>query len=80
MKNILGIILIIAGIAVFIQGLNRKDSLAGRAAEAGASIANSVDGGARQPKHVVYMVVGGILVLVGAGVMARRGPTTVTNR
>lgn len=80
MKNILGIILIIAGIAVFIQGLNRKDSLAGRAAEAGTNIANTVDGGARQPKHVVYMVVGGILVLVGAGVMVRRGPTVVTTR
>jgi uncharacterized membrane protein YkgB len=76
MKNIIGIIVIIAGIAVFIQGLNRKDSLAGRAADAGTSIANTVDG-ARQPKHVVYMVVGGLLVLVGAGVMARRGTTVV---
>lgn len=77
MKNILGVILIIAGIAVFIQGWNRKDSLVGRAAGAGASLANTVDGGARQPRHVVYMVVGGVLVLVGAGVMARRGPATV---
>jgi hypothetical protein len=73
MKNIIGIVLIIAGIFVFIQGLNRKDSLVGRASEAGTSIANSVDGGARQPKHVIYMVVGGALVLVGVGAMARRG-------
>jgi len=72
MKNILGIILIIAGIAVFIQGLNRRDSLAGAAGEVGTNIQNAVDGGARQPKHVVYMVVGGVLVVVGVGVMAKR--------
>jgi uncharacterized membrane protein YidH (DUF202 family) len=75
MKNILGLILIIAGIAVFIMGLNRRDSVAGQAAEAGTSLANAVDGGARQPQHVVYMIVGGVLVLVGVGVMAKRsGP------
>lgn len=73
MKNIIGIVLIIAGIFVFIQGWNRKDSLVGQASEAGTSIANSVDGGSRQPKHVIYMVVGGALVVVGIGAMARRG-------
>lgn len=72
MKTILGIILIVAGIAVFIQGLNRKDSIAGEAAEIGTNIANAVDGGARQPDHIVYMVVGGALVVVGAGVLAKR--------
>ena len=59
MKTIIGIVLIIAGIALFFQGLNRKDSLAGQAAEAGTSIANSIDGGTRTPKHVGYMVGGG---------------------
>ena len=77
MKNILGIILIIAGIAVFIQGLNRKDSLVGQAASAGTNIANSIDGGARQPRHVVYMIVGGALVVIGVGAMARRSPPPV---
>jgi hypothetical protein len=77
MKTIIGIVLIIAGIALFFQGLNRKDSLAGRAATAGTQIANSVDGGARTPRHVGYMVGGGVLVLVGIGVMARRGPRSV---
>ena len=77
MKIIIGLVLIIAGVALFFQGLNRKDSLVGRAAEAGTSIANSVDGGARQPKHVMYMIGGGVLVLVGIGVMSRRGPTAV---
>ena len=72
MKNIIGIILIIAGVAVFILGLNRRDSLAGQAAEATTSVANAIDGGARQPRHIVYMVVGGVLVLVGVGVMAKR--------
>jgi hypothetical protein len=77
MKTILGIALIIGGIALFFAGLNRKDSLAGQAATAGTSIANSIDGGARTPRHVGYMVGGGALVLVGIGVMARRGPRSV---
>ena len=77
MKTILGLILIVAGIALFFQGLNRKDSLVGRAATTGTAIANSVDGGARTPKHVGYMVGGGVLVLVGIGVMARRGVRAV---
>ena len=77
MKTIIGIVLIIAGIALFLQGLNRKDSLAGQAATAGTSIANSVDGGTRTPKHVGYMVGGGALVVVGVVLMARRGPRSV---
>ena len=77
MKSIIGIVLIIAGIALFFQGFNRKDSLVGRASEAGTSIANSVDGGTRTPKHVIYMVGGGALVLVGIVAMSRRGRTSV---
>jgi hypothetical protein len=77
MKTIIGLVLIIAGIAVFFQGLNRKDSLAGHAATAGTSIANSIDGGARTPQHVAYMVGGGALVLVGIAVMSRRGARTM---
>ena len=73
MKTILGLALIIGGIALFFAGLNRKDSLAGETASAATSIANSIDGGARTPRHVGYMVGGGALVLVGIGVMARRG-------
>lgn len=77
MKTILGLVLIIAGIALFFQGLNRKDSLVGRASEAGTNIANSIDGGTRTPKHVGYMVGGGALVLVGIVVMSRRGPRSI---
>jgi hypothetical protein len=77
MKTIIGLLLIVAGIALFVQGLNRKDSLVGRAATTGTSIANSVDGGVRTPRHVGYMVGGGVLVLVGAVVMARRGSRAV---
>jgi hypothetical protein len=77
MKTIIGLVLIVAGIALFFQGLNRKDSLAGQAATASTSIANSIDGGSRTPKHVGFMVGGGVLVLVGIGVMVRRGPRGV---
>jgi len=72
MKNIIGIILIALGIFLFVQGLNRKDSLVGAASTAGTSVANAVDGGARQPKHVVYMVGGGVLAIVGVAVMVRK--------
>jgi len=77
MKTIIGLVLIIGGIALFIQGWNRKDSIAGKAAEAGTSIANTVDGGSRTTKHMGYMVGGAVLVVVGAAVMARRGPRAV---
>lgn len=73
MKTIIAIVLIIAGVAVFAQGLNRKDSIAGNMSEAGTKMANAMDGGARQPKHIIYMVVGGVLVVAGIGMVARRG-------
>ncbi len=72
MKNIIGIILIALGAFLFVQGLNRKDSVAGAASEAGTEIANAVDGGARTPKHVVYMVGGGVLAAVGVVILFRR--------
>ncbi len=77
MKTLIGIVLIVAGAIIFFQGLSRKDSLAGEAATAGAKIANSIDGGARTPRHVGYMVAGGVLVLVGVGVIARRTPPAI---
>src|SRR5688572_3194129 len=72
MKNIIGIILIALGIFLFVQGLNRQDSVAGAAASVGTDVANAVDGGARQPKHVMYMVGGGILAIIGVAVMVRK--------
>jgi hypothetical protein len=72
MKNIIGIILIALGIFLFVQGLNRQDSIAGAAGEVGTEVANAVDGGSRQPKHVMYMVGGGILAVIGVAVMVRK--------
>lgn len=70
MKAILGIVLIVAGVALFISGLNRRDSIAGQADKAVTSIANNVDGGARTTRHLGYMIGGGAMVLAGIGVMA----------
>ena len=75
MKRIIGIVFIVLGLVVFFQGLNRKNSLVGEASETGTRIANSVDGGARTPKHVVYMIVGGVLTVVGLGMTFSRGPS-----
>jgi uncharacterized membrane protein YidH (DUF202 family) len=74
MKNIISIIIIAVGIFVFVQGLNRKDSVVGAASTVGTDVANAVDGGARTPKHVIYMVVGGVLVVVGIAGLARKSP------
>lgn len=72
MKTILGLIILVAGIALFMQGLNRKDSLAGGLDKAGTKIANSVDGGTRTTKHMGYMVGGGALALAGIAIAASR--------
>ena len=71
MNRIVGIALIVIGAIVFMMGFNRKNSLVGEAASVGTNVANSVDGGARTPKHVGYMIVGGLLVVAGIGVTAR---------
>ena len=70
MRSTVGILLVIVGIVLFVMGYNRQHSLAGHAADVGTSVANSVDGGARTPEHTTYMVIGGILVVVGIGVAA----------
>jgi len=72
MNKIIGIVLIVVGGFLFFQGWSRKDSLVGGAAEVGTKMANAVDGGARTPKHIIYMVGGGLLVVVGAGVAMKR--------
>jgi len=75
MNKLIGIVLIILGCLLFVQGLNRKDSLVGKASDAGTSIANSVDGGSRTPKHVMYMVGGGALVVIGAALAFKSSST-----
>ncbi len=75
MNKLIGIILIVVGGFLFFQGWTRKDSMAGSASEAGAKMANAVDGGSRVPKHMIYMVGGGILALVGVGVAMKRSAT-----
>jgi hypothetical protein len=77
MKNVIAIILIALGIFLFVQGLNRKDSLAGETASVSTEVANKVDGGVRTPKHVVYMVGGGVLAIIGLVTLMRRGPRAV---
>lgn len=81
MKSLLAVILIVVGAIVFFQGFNRKESLVGETAEVGTRVANSIDGGTRVPRHVVTMVIGGALVLVGIGLAVRRGrPAPPLNR
>jgi len=72
MNKIIGIVLLIAGIILLVNGFNRQESLVGAASEVGTDVANAVDGGGRQPKHVLMLVGGGVLFVVGAGMTFRR--------
>jgi hypothetical protein len=72
MGKIIGIILIVLGGYLFSVGYSRQDSLVGHVSSTADSAANSVDGGVRTPKHVTYMVAGGVLVVLGAIVALRR--------
>ncbi len=80
MKTLLAILLIAVGGVLLYQGWNRKNSFAGEAATATTSVANSMDGGARTPRHVVSMVAGGALILLGIGLTVRRRPVTTVIR
>ncbi|MDX2185420.1 MAG: DUF3185 family protein [Opitutaceae bacterium] len=77
MKKLLGVVLIVVGAFLLIQGFNRKDSLVGEASETGTKIANSVDGGTRMPKHMGYIIGGGVLVLVGGALALSRSRVAV---
>jgi hypothetical protein len=77
MRKLIGFVLVIVGVILFFQGLNRKNSLVGEASSAKTSIANSVDGGTRTPQHVMMMVGGGVLALVGAAMAIRSSGRSV---
>ncbi len=72
MSKIIGIVLIAVGGYLVYVGWQRKESLAGGAAELTSKVANKVDGGARVPEHMMYLVGGGVLALVGAGLALKR--------
>jgi len=65
-KRILGLALVLVGIWLFAAGWSRKDSLMGSLSETGTSIANKFDGGARTPKHMIYLGGGVLLAASGA--------------
>jgi len=72
MNKIIGVILIIVGGFLIFKGINRQDSLAGKADSAGTSIANSVDGGTRTPTHTAWIVGGAVVAVAGLAIAARR--------
>jgi hypothetical protein len=72
MNKIIGIFLLVAGGFLLVNGLNRQESIVGTASEVGTSMANAVDGGGRQPKHIMMIVGGGLLFIAGAAMTFRR--------
>ena len=71
-NRIISILLIIIGIVVIVMGTRREDSVAGVTESIGTSVANAVDGEARQPDHIWYYVGGGVLIAVGLGGALRK--------
>jgi len=72
MNKIIGLILIIVGGFLIYKGVNRQDSLTGKADSAGTSVANSVDGGTRTPTHTVWIIGGAVVAVAGLAIAARR--------
>jgi hypothetical protein len=72
MKKIIGLVLLVLGAVLVFNGINRKNSLAGEAANVGATVANKIDGGTRLPEHAVYIGGGAVLVLVGVGLTLQK--------
>lgn len=73
MKTPIGIVLLLLGVWLAYAGFSRRDSLVGHAAEAGANIANAVDGGGHVPRHTGYIIAGVIVAVAGASIAFRRG-------
>ena len=72
MNKIIGIIILLVGVFLLYKGFARQDSLAGKMDAAGTEVANTVDGGSRVTNHTLYLVGGGVLVVVGAAVALKR--------
>ena len=72
MNKIIGIALFVAGGFLLAYGFNRQESIVGTASEVGTSVANAIDGGGRQPRHIMMMVGGSLLLIAGAAMTFRR--------
>jgi len=70
--KIIGLILIIVGVYVCYLGNSRRSSVAGGVDTAMANVANKVTGEGHTTDATWYFVGGGVLILLGAGAMARR--------
>jgi putative methionine-R-sulfoxide reductase with GAF domain len=69
MNRILGIIIVLAGVYLLSVGISRRNSFVGHVDTAASNVANSVNGNTSEPTHVFYLVGGGLLIVVGAGVV-----------
>ncbi len=70
-RRIIGLILVCIGAWIFARGWERKDSVLGSLSETGSRIANRFDGGARTPKHMIYLGGGGLMIVCGAALAFR---------
>lgn len=71
MKKLLALILIIVGVALFYQGHQRRESLAGVSETAGKKALTAIDGQTRVSDYLWYEI-GGAACVVGGGVILLR--------
>ena len=75
MKKIVGIILIVVGLYVCYLGNSRRHSVTGNIDTAAAKVADTIEGGEHTTDATWYFVGGGVLIIIGAGSLLRRGGT-----
>lgn len=71
--KIIALVLIIAGVYLCYLGNSRRNSMAGNIDTASAKVANKLDGEGHTPDSTWYFVGGGVLIVVGAASLMRRG-------
>ncbi len=69
MKILVAIVLIGAGVWVFHTGWLQRDSLKGKTQSVLAGMASHVEGSRQLPEHTWFMIGGGAIALVGAGLL-----------
>ncbi len=75
MNKIVGIILIVVGLYVCYLGNSHRHSVAGNIDTAAAKVADTIEGGQHATDATWYFVGGGVLIIIGAAGLLRRGGT-----
>lgn len=71
-KNLIALILIVAGVLLIRSGQQRVDSIKGVSETLATKVATAWDGKERLPEHLWYSIGGGVLIVAGLGLALKR--------